>query len=205
MDMQIVDWGDDFSHEETQMMIDAALWQATGGLSRMLGRPIDADTSRVETVPIGRPNGRQRSHSAEWDPMMVGIHQTLEGSLQGYAILILPRSSALAMVDMLLEKSPGSSTELGALEQSALGEASNVAISYFLNTVARHTQAQDLLQPSYPTIIEGRLSSIMDTVVAPAANGRKNLRVIGAGFKDTTETVHGFLLIFPDANSSDTA
>ena len=196
MDLQKAVWNDLVVEPNAGRRLNTALWRAAMGLSGIVGRTVDTDAPSIETVPIGRSNGRA---NGDVDiESMVGVYHLLEGGLRGHAILILPKHSALNLADLMLENPLGTTIALGPLERSALGEAGNIAISYFLNAVAKLTNVSELLQPSKPTVMEGKLSNILDVVVAPASAVRSDLIVLGTTFKDISGTVQGFLLIFPD-------
>ncbi len=90
-----------------------------------------------------------------------------------------------------------------AMEHSALGEIGNVAVSHFLNAVARQTKAPSLLRPSSPTVLEGKLNTILDVIVAPAATVRDDLLMVETTFQDSAKSVQGRLLLFPDPAMTD--
>ncbi|MDY7076607.1 MAG: hypothetical protein SXV54_06735 [Chloroflexota bacterium] len=199
MNAQKTIWSDLVTHNNSKGMLNAAIWHAAEGLSSMVGRTINTAPSRVEAVPIGQ----KIVHANDPEATMVGVYLLLEGGLRGHAILVMPLHSALNVADLMMENSLGTSTRLGAMERSALGEAGNVVISYFLNTVAQLSKAKVLLQPSRPTVLEGKLSTILDVLIAPAATVRDDLLVIETAFGDATGTVQGYFLVFPDPAITD--
>lgn len=85
------------------------------GLSDVVGQPIINDAPRIEKAPINQVTARAGNPGAE----MVGVHLAITGGLHGQAILILPVSSALNLVDLLMGDPPGTATELGKMERSA--------------------------------------------------------------------------------------
>jgi chemotaxis protein CheC len=194
MSTEKVNWSTLVGHRDAERMFNTAIWRAAGGLSTMIGRAIDGDNPRVTTIPIGQRKQRVNGDSR----VMIGVYQLLEGSLRGHAMLLLSKESAMNLVDLLMENPVGTTRALGELEQSALAEACNIATSHFLNTVAKLTSANDILRPSKPTVLEGKLDTILDIVLAPASVVRKDLTVIGTTFNDLRGTVQAHLLVFPD-------
>jgi chemotaxis protein CheY-P-specific phosphatase CheC len=201
VDLQKAVWSNLVVEPNADRRLNTALWRAAMGLSSVVGRTVDTDAPSIEAIPIGCSNGRTNGE-VEIEAM-VGIYHLLEGGLHGHAILILPKHSALNLADLMLENPLGTTVGLGPLERSALGEAGNIAVSYFLNAVAKLTNVPDLLHPSKPTVLEGKLSSILDVVVTPASAVRDDLLVLGTSFRDTSGSVQGFLLIFPDPTMLD--
>ena len=135
---------------------------------------------------------------------MVGVYLVMSGGLHGQALLILSITSALHLADLLLGKPPGTATELGAVERSALAEIGNLAVSAFLNTMAaQNPQSPRLLRPSPQAVMVDMLGAILNVIVTPVAAVRDDLLIIETDFKDARETIQGRFWVMPDPKLED--
>jgi chemotaxis protein CheC len=107
---------------------------------------------------------------------MVGIYLLMKGDLSGQAILIFPLASALNLADALLDAPLGTSSSLGDLECSALAEAGNLTVSYFLNAMAALTGIP--LRPSPPAVMVDMLGAILNVVITSLAATSDDLLMI---------------------------
>ncbi len=195
MNEQTIIWKRLISGPRSEYMLRTAMWRVSHGLSVMAGRTISNDAPQVKRLPIPQVTAHVNGPEIE----RVGIYLVLRDGLHGQTILILSKTSALRLVDLLMSESPGTTTDLGVLERSALAEVGNLAVSSFLNTVATHNpRAAHLLRPSPPAVMVDMLGAIMDVIVTPVAAVRDDLLIIETNFRDAAGAVRGRFWILPD-------
>jgi chemotaxis protein CheC len=178
------------------LQVSAGMENAARGLSGMLGRTITTGTSQAKVVnfselykDIGHP-----------ETGMVGIYLLMEGDLSGQAILILTVESALDMVDLLMEDPPGTSTSLGDLERSALGEVGNLTVAYFLNAMSSLTGRD--LRPSTPAVMADMLGAILNVLATTAGMTGDELLIIETVIQDPKDKlVEARFWVIPDLSS----
>lgn len=170
------------------------MWGVARGLSEAMGRYISTDRPRVEAVPISKV--AQRAGGPE--EKMVGVYLVLSGGLHGQAILILPMAHALRLADWMMGEPLGTATRLDIMESSALAEVGNMAVSYFLNGVAKLADMPDLLRPSPPAVMVDMLGAILDVIITPVAAVRDDLLIIETAFEDIKGTTQGRFWVLPD-------
>lgn len=178
------------------LQVSAGMENAARGLSGMLGRTITTGTSQAKVVrfselykDIGHP-----------ETGMVGIYLLMEGDLSGQAILILTVESALDMVDLLMEDPPGTSTSLGDLERSALGEVGNLTVAYFLNAMSSLTGRD--LRPSPPAVMADMLGAILNVLATTAGMTGDELLIIETVIQDPKDKlVEARFWVIPDLSS----
>ncbi len=163
------------------------------GLSDMVGRTISNDAPRVETIPIAQVATRAGDPEME----VVSVYLNIEGDLRGRAILILPLSSALKLVDLLMDAPPGTTTSAGLVEQSALAEVGNLTVSYFLNAVAAFTKIPKQLRPSPPFVVVDALGAVLELIAMPMAGLSEDLLIIETAFRDVKGTVQARFWVLP--------
>jgi len=195
-------WNRLISGPRSDYMLRTAMWRVARGLSTMSGQTISYGSPQVDRVPITQVTTYAGGPEVE----RVGIYLVMSGGLHGQALLILSKTSALRLVDLLMGDPPGTTTELGVVGRSALAEVGNLAVSAFLNTMAVHNpQASKLLRPSPPAVMVDMLGAILNVIVTPVAAVRDDLLIIDTNFGNIKKTVHGRFWIIPDPAIRDLA
>jgi chemotaxis protein CheC len=181
--------------------LNKVMWRVANGLSEVTGRSISNDVPTIQKVPLAEVPDRAGGPEAK----MVGIYMVIGGGIHGQAILIMPIESALNLTDLMMNEAPGTSTELGILEQSALSEIGNMTLAYFLNGVAALDEMPDMLRPSPPAIMVDMIGAILNVIITPVAAVRDDLVIIETAFKDPGRTVEGRFWVLPDPGILDLA
>jgi chemotaxis protein CheC len=195
MDEQQTGWQNIGSVSRMEIIVAAGLLNATRGLEEFAGCPITMGTIQAKVVRFDELSIGTDAPTSE----SVGIYLQMKGSLGGQALLILPKTSALNLADLLQEVPPGTTTNLGDVERSALAEAGDVMVSYFLNAVSGLTR-QPLL-PSTPTVMVDRLATILDKFIAPMDEASGELMVMETILYDTQGLIEAHFWVLPDLAS----
>ncbi len=192
MSEQRVDWYDVGSISRVEIMVSAALLNAARGLSDLLERPITMGTVQAKVLhfsdlsaDVGHP-----------ESAMAGLYLRMKGDLGGQAMLILPLEDALHMADLLIDQPPGTSTELGELERSALAEAGHLMVAYFLNAMAVLTGRP--LRPSPPAVMVDMLGSMMNVLAASVGEESDDLMIFETILQDPNGLVEIRFWVLPD-------
>lgn len=196
MDEQTANWDPLIAGPRSPHALRAVMQRVAQGLSHITGRRISSDIPRVRTAPVTRLATRVGDLATE----VVGIYLQVEGELRGGAILILPLDSALSLVDLMLNAPPGKTTGVGFEEHSALAEAGNLTVSYFLNALVVLAGISKRLQPSTPAVIVGELDTILNSIVTQVAAGNDEPLIIETVFKDLRGTLQVHFWVFPDTS-----
>jgi chemotaxis protein CheC len=181
--------------KKLRSIADDGVLNAAHGFSGMVGRKIHVNKATAAVVPVltipdiaGRP-----------DEDAVGIYLRFRGDLDGQMMMIVPYQKAMELVDLMMEAPPGTTTHLGSLERSALGELGNLCGSFFLNSVASLTYAQ--FQPTPPAVMVDMAGAILDVVVATTGGISENALLMQASFMDGSRCVEADFWVIPDMNS----
>ena len=168
---------------------------AAHGFSRMVGRKIHVNSPTTQLVPVleipeiaGKP-----------DDDAVGIYLRFQGDVDGQIMMIVPLTKALELVDLIMGVKQGTTQHLGSLERSALGELGNLCGSFFLNSIARITDAK--FQPTPPAVMVDMVGAILDIVVATTGGISEQALLIKANFMDGERCVEADFWVIPDLNS----
>ncbi len=108
---------------------------------------------------------------------------------------MLRQHVALKLVDLMQDLWPGTTTQLGEIELSALGELGNIAAASFLNIVAQPSWGP--LHPSPPTVMVDTLGTVLNSVVVSHAAAGDTLRIIDIELQNVARSCPMQLWIIP--------
>lgn len=168
---------------------------AAHGFSGMVGREILVNSPAAKVVPVlsipqfaGKP-----------DDDAIGIYLRFQGDVNGQIMMIVPYLKATELVDLIIGLPLGTTQHLGSLERSALGELGNICGSFFLNSIAKATQAT--FHPTPPAVMVDMVGAILDIVVATTGGISEHALLMRANFVDGLRGVEADFWVIPDLNS----
>jgi chemotaxis protein CheC len=194
MQEHIARWDTLIAAEKPTAELLKALWFVAYTLSSLTKQTLSATRRRITSMPIADLDILAGDTQAE----TVGIYILLGDDLPGQAILMLGRQAALRLADLMQDLRPGTTTQLGEVERSALGELGNVAAASFLNIVAQ--PAWGALRPSPPAVMVGTLEAVLGSIVVLKATAADTLRIIDAEFQDAARSCSMQLWIIPTSS-----
>jgi chemotaxis protein CheC len=192
MSPSVARWDKVMIGAQSETLLFTALQNAASGLAKMMGRPVSIDTPRAELVPISQIGARVGGPDAE----MVGIYLLMIDELPGQAILMMSLNEALRLVDLITGAAPGTSVTLGDIERSALAEAGNVTVSFFLNALG--ALAGTAARPSPPAVIVDMLGAILDVIASSAAAVSDNLLIVETTFNYPEGALQAHFWVLPE-------
>lgn len=164
---------------------------AMAGLSQMIGQDIDVSSFALTRVPVDSiPNlvGGAEAPS-------VGIYLQVDGAADGHLMLIFDPKIAFAFVDLLMMQPPDTTTEMGPMASSALGEMGNVIGAFFLNAIADATGLS--LRPSPPTVMTDMAGALLDVVSADILLYSDDTYLANTTFSTTEREISGAFFVMP--------
>jgi chemotaxis protein CheC len=175
-------------------MLDMAMERVSRGLSGTVGQPIRHDLPRVGTVPvasaaerIGDPKGKA-----------VAVYLKIKGDARGQALLILSWDNALKFVDLMMDATPGTTSNVGFAERSALAEAGNLALTAFLNALATSARLPQRLMPSPPDVLVDELGRILNLAFVSGAVRGDDVPIIETVLREDRTGVRAHFWVLPD-------
>ena len=169
---------------------------AATALAQFLNRKIDMDVPQAKILPIndipalfGGPEAR-----------VLGIYLKVLGSITGRFMLMIPETTALRMLNILI---PGcevkSGQEMGELERSCMREIGNILAGAFLNALSGLTNIPILC--SLPTLAFDMAGALLDAVVGEMAAVSDDVLMIETSFFDDAQDLRMHIFLLPDPAS----
>ena len=188
-------WDSLISGVYSRHWLNATMKRVSFALSEMVNHSISNDTPHLKTVPVAQAV----MHTGNPEEEVAGVYLEIEGDLYGRAILILPISSALSLVDLLTDVPSGTTTSLDDMGRSALAEVGNLMVSSFLNAMVSSLLVGMpwKLKPSPPAVVVDMLGAILDLIVTPAAAIGDDMLVVETTFRDATRAVQAHFWVVP--------
>jgi two-component system chemotaxis sensor kinase CheA len=142
-----------------EMLVGGAV-NASRSLSELLSREFRVSFPETKLIPLGEVACALGGEELAVCGVFVGI----AGDILGGALLLLPQDTALGFSDMLLGRAPGSTSQLGEEEISALRETGNILAASFTASIADETSLDVRLK-----VPEARVDmcvAVVDSVLA---------------------------------------
>lgn len=137
---------------------------AMTSLATLTDCKVDMSVPSVGIVPLAE--FAQMAGGAE--ALSVGVYMPVEGDAPGHVAFVLPEEAALRLVDHMLGRSPGETTELGEMECSVMMEAGNILASSHLMAICEMTGLN--LMTCLPAIAYDMTAAILSSIAANLAS-----------------------------------
>jgi len=189
--------------ENTKSIFNLATWtklakvgstNAVSGLSQMVNQDFSITALNLEEVSLRNAT----SLIGKPDDMVVGIYLLFSGNANGQILLAFQPATAFELVDMAMGVELGTTTSLGEMERSVLGEIGNIVGTFFLNGVADCVGLR--LMPSPPAVVEDMAGALIGSVLAEAFEVSDALFVIKLLFSSKAKQIEGSFLVLPSVD-----
>ena len=164
-------------------------------LSQLINRRIDMNVPKVSVVPldevpdlVGGP-----------ETIVVGVFLRVYGKAPSNILFLIPRDSAFALVDTLLGRERGKTTELDAMDESALMEIGNILAGSYLNAFYTFTGMSML--PSIPALAVDMAGAILNVVLVQLGEMGDHALLIETNFVAEDRSISGHFFLVPDPGS----
>ena len=181
----------DAQRQRWDSLVRRAVENSISGLTDMAGSRIAVTDLSSETVDVTQIPTRLGGA----EKLTVGILLAVEEEPGFHMALLHSREAAFAIIDILLGQEVGTSTELGELELSTLGEMGNIMASFFLNTMGDETGIQLMTTP--PTVQEDMVGAVLDYILAEIMMESDEVDLLQTRYGTEHAQVDGTFVVIP--------
>jgi chemotaxis protein CheC len=185
------------SREALQEIGNVGAAHAVTALSQLLEKTVMISVPKVDALTPSQVAGLCGNPEA----LMAGVAFHVVGDASARILLLLPRSCAMELVDVLLRNPAGSTKALNELGNSTVRETGNIMASAYLNALSEFLAM--LLLPSVPNLVFDIAGVILDLAAEGVEKRAGELVVVGNEFSAEGTGIKGHLLLFIDASSLD--
>ena len=133
------------------------------------------------------------------ETLMAGVSFHVVGDASARIVLMLPRSGAIELVDILLRNPAGSTKVLNELGNSTVRETGNIMASAYLNALSDFLAM--LLLPSVPNLVFDIAGAILEAAAEGVERHNGEIIVVANEFSAEGTGIRGHLLLFIDSSS----
>jgi len=170
---------------------------AATALSQMTGSPISLSNPTLELVDFaevpGLVGGAERLVAASYCRLL--------GDIRGGMLLMAPRESALALVDLMHNREIGSTISFGRDEEMLLTHVSTILSSAYLAAIARLTDMN--LLPAPPSFVLDMAGAILEVATLETEMRAQMALLVRTSFSDERTSVDVMLFFLPHPDDLD--
>lgn len=187
---------DTLQKDGLQELANIGAGHASTALSKMINRDVKMGIPHVEVIPLSEA-GKYIQH----EQIVVGIFLKISDEIPSYVMLLIPRSSAFALSDLLLGSSEGTGERvLSDMDMSALSEVANVMICSFFDNISALLGMS--VVPGPPHIAYDIPEAVLDYVLIQIGQVSNDVFLFNVDLQEEKEhnfEIHMFLLPEPDS------
>lgn len=164
-----------------------ATTEGVGSFAKLTKSEIKVQDSRAALVSVEALGPiLARHHEAAAAATM-----TFTRDADGFGALLLDSDSAHLLVDFLMGQDPGTTTELGELEESAVAESANIALNAMVTSAAQQSGAR--IKTGVPETHTDVAQALEGASQVP--EGLDHVVLIETGFTEDTSGLSGVMLL----------
>ncbi len=183
-----------FTKEEVSVwtwLVSRGIANALSGLSQMIGQELKVTALDLRQVPA--------KHAAQLlggpEEKVVGIYLTIVGDATGHLMLVHEPGIAFQLIDLQMGQTAGTTTTMGEMEASIMGEMGNITGSFFLNALADATNLT--LTPSPPAVMIDMAGAILGIALTKIMQEQDDVLVVSTDFGTDNQQMNGNFLVMP--------
>lgn len=176
-----------------QELANIGAGHASTVLSQMVNREIRMGVPRVDVVSLEKTIDYVKD-----EKVVVGVYMKISQELPSYILLLIPRESAFALVDLLVGDETYEREILSEMDKSALQEVSNVMICAFFDSLSELLGIS--LIPGPPVLAYDIPVAVMDYVLIQIGEVADKIVVFNVELKEEKKNnfkINMFLLPLP--------
>ena len=172
-------------------MIVEAVQDALGALTDMSGQEIRAEVVKPYKIDLTEiPDALGGA-----DKVAVAVLLGIENVPAFHIALVHSPATAFNVVDIMIGNPLGTTTGLGELELSTLGEMGNIMGSFFLNKIGNTTGHE--LRPTPPSVRMDMTGAVLDYAIASLLMETDEVTMIEAKYGTDAIKVDGVFAVMP--------
>ncbi len=177
--------------DQWEKLVFDGISSSISGLSEMVGQEV-----RVTSLdPRQQDAGRVHDLLGGPETLIAGVYLGIEGAASGQLLLAFEPKTAFRLIDMLMMQPEGTTTGIGEMEESILGEMGNVMGAFFLTVLGDNTDGQ--FMPTPPLVINDMAGSVIDAILAHMMLEADDVMAVETKFGTDDMEIEGAFLVLP--------
>ena len=172
-------------------LVSKGIANALYGLSLMVRHQIAVTSLSLKWLPVKEAAAKICGP----DEKGVGIYLAIEGDANGHLLMMHDINMAFRIIDIQLGIPIGTTTRMGDMERSILGEMGNITGAFFLNALADATDL--VLMPSPPAVMTDLAIAMVNLPLSCILEGQEEALMVSATFATDNQNIDGKFIVLP--------
>lgn len=192
---------DELDMEVTPMHIDAlgeianlGTGHAVSALSDMLNKRIDMDVPIVDIVPV-----EEAIEIIGSDKIVAGVFLQIKGDIDNNFLVMIPRESALAILDLLMDREMGTTQIFSSIDESALMEVGNILACAYSDALAEFMDVSMIPEP--PQLAFDMSIAVMEHVLLQFEDNSETALLFHCEAGERKQKIQIHLMMLPSMES----
>ena len=135
---------------------------AATALSQLIGKQVSVTVPQVKLIPISEIINLDFASKPE--EVSIAVSLRILGKLRGGILVFFPEESALPLIDILMQRTIGSTEVFSLIDESPLSETAHILCSSYLNAVSQFLNLHQLI-PSLTEVFVDRVDKLSKAMV----------------------------------------
>lgn len=170
---------------------------AATALSELVDQKVMITVPKLEVIAVHEVPGVMGGS----ETLVAAVYLRVLGDVRGSMLFLVPRDSALSMVDLLQGHDVGTTKVIGETDEELLKQTGNILAMAYLNSLTRLTDL--IFLPSPPAFAFDMAGAIMDSIMAEAGMVAEHAIVVSTEFLRIAEKVNAMLFFLPKPETLD--
>lgn len=188
---------DTFHLEVFQEIGNIGAGNAATALANMTGKKIDMDVPKAGILPFED----LMSIVGNEEDFVICIKQEVYGEAPSSLMFILEEQSSYYLSDIMLSREPGTTVEIGEMEESLLLEVGNILSGSFLSAFSQMTKLT--FNMSVPALARDMLGAVISSALVESGYYADKVLVVETRFHDALREIRGHFFILPEMETLD--
>jgi chemotaxis protein CheC len=167
---------------------------AVSALSDMLNKRIDMDVPTVDILPVEEAIEMIGSNN-----LVVGVFLQIKGDIPNNFLVMIPRESAMALLDILMDRELGSTRIFSSIDESALMEVGNILACSYSDALAEFMAVS--LIPEPPQMAFDMATAVMEYVMLHFEEENDTAMIFHCEAGEKTKKLQIHLMMIPPIDS----
>ncbi|MDI6710342.1 MAG: chemotaxis protein CheC [Thermoanaerobacterales bacterium] len=169
---------------------------AATALASLLGARVNISVPKAAFLPLDEV----LDYVGGMEESVACVQLRVTGDIQGAIVYLFSEASALRLVDLLLGRVPGETTELDEMGRSVLMEAGNILTGNFASAIGTLTGLE--LKPGVPMLACDMLGAVLSAGLAASGYAEDNILLVDTVFSEgDAEAIQSHFLLLTEINS----
>lgn len=168
---------------------------AANSLSTIIGKQVVIEVPSLEMIPVERIPSYVGGH----EELATGVFLKYQGDLDATFMVLFPYKASLELVDVMMGREVGSTTELSDMDVSVIQEVGSIMASHFANALSDFLGFK--VVPTFPAFACDMAGAMLDFLTVNIGQKADETIFFSTTFYSPSGEIQGYLFLAPETES----